>query len=173
MWNLFTLCLSDNQTSQWSSPTCDWAHGLLALSRAPPQFRSQLAAWERHVHDHWLMRRAEPCETTALCPVSVCQKPCNTVRACLTSRFHTLSASERANSCVSHQKWFQDVCIYTVCVCMCLCVCRPEGEMGVTGSGDWEERLQIKVRCALYSTVLYVRRFINNSLNCVRSTAGR
>lgn len=43
--------------------------------------------------------------------VSACQEACSTVRACPTSRFHALSASKLANSCIFHQKWFLEMCV--------------------------------------------------------------
>ena len=45
--------------------------------------------------------------------VWVCQEACSTVGACLTSRFHALSASKLANSCVFHQKWFLEMCLFS------------------------------------------------------------
>lgn len=42
---------------------------------------------------------------------SACQEACSTVRACPTSRFHALSASKLANSCIFHQKWFLEMCV--------------------------------------------------------------
>lgn len=44
--------------------------------------------------------------------VLVCQEAYSTVGACLTSRFHALSASKLANSCVFHQKWFLEMCFF-------------------------------------------------------------
>lgn len=41
---------------------------------------------------------------------SACQEACSTVRACPTSRFHALSVSKLANSCIFHQKWFLEMC---------------------------------------------------------------
>lgn len=46
--------------------------------------------------------------------VLVCQEACRTVGACLASRFHALSASKLANSCVFHQKWFQEMDFFPV-----------------------------------------------------------
>lgn len=74
----------------------------------------------------------------------------STVRACLTSRFHALSASKLANSCVFHQKWFLEKCA---------------PHLSLSGGGGWQDQadreagLQLNMSCASYSVVQPVHRF--------------
>lgn len=78
--------------------------------------------------------------------VLVCQEAQSTVGACLTSRFHALSASKLANSCIFRQKWFLEMCAPPLPSSW-----RGRGEW--QNHGDWEARLQIKARRASHSAV--------------------
>lgn len=86
--------------------------------------------------------------------VSVCQEACNIVGACLTSRFHALSASKLANSCIFHQKWFLEMWVFF-----------PIFQRGGwQDQGDGEAGLQLNVRCASYAAVQFVHGFISNKV---------
>lgn len=139
---------------------------LIVFGRRPPQCKSPSLAI-LYMRDMFLV--SDSCSMLnhvkpQLCAlVLVCQEAYSTVGACLTSRFHALSASKLANSCVFHQKWFLEMCFFSFPPSL------PGGGGGGLGGewrdqGDWEAGLQIKVRCASYSAVRSVHMFISNKV---------
>lgn len=88
---------------------------LIVFGPRPPQCKSQ-SLTKLYWRDMFLVN--DSCSMLnhvkpQLCArVLVCQKAYSTVGACLTSRFHALSASKLANSCVFHQKWFLKMCFF-------------------------------------------------------------
>lgn len=64
---------------------------------------------------------------------SACQEACSAVRACPASRFHALSASKLANSCIFHQKWFLEMRVGF----FFFFLSSRAGGVGSTGSGAW------------------------------------
>ena len=88
---------------------------LIVFGPHPPQCKSQSLAVQ-YGRDMFLV--SDSCNMLnhvkpQLCAhVWVCQEAYSAVGACLTSRFHALSASKLANSCVFHQKWFLEMCFF-------------------------------------------------------------
>lgn len=108
---------------------------LIVFGPNPPQCKSQSLTMQ-YGRDMFLV--SDSCNMLnhvkpQLCAhVWLCQEAYSAVGACLTSRFHALSASKLANSCVFHQKWFLEMCFFFF---LSPSVFQRGGERGVTGSG--------------------------------------